>query len=236
MKVKTIFLALSMLYITGFSAISLADGYYSSQTADNGFSSTQTPPQNASGYSSTQTATRGSTYYSGYPAQQDQTFQFKSQHFSIGTSHHTVFLSDQIGPHWVDELNGYPLPAQAVLGGGENKPPRMLYVCRASYQGGLHPGKIVDGNCNIGWGGAEIRLPRYQVLVSNTHRYRWAPADGSFPPNTVDGGFDNGQRLYICQANWEGGLHPGKVYGANCNIGYGGKEISLPNYNILLAV
>lgn len=38
------------------------------------------------------------------------------------------------------------IPANAVVGGREND--RDLYVCRASYEGGLHPGKIISGNCN----------------------------------------------------------------------------------------
>lgn len=228
MKVKTGFLTLSSLCFAVLSAGSFADGagYFSSQSN--------------SGYSSSQSVQRGSTYYSGYPVQQNQQFEFKRKHFTYsadGRGPHAIFFNEEMGPHWIDELNGYPLPSQAVLGGGENQPPRMLYVCRASYQGGMHPGKIVDGNCNIGWGGEEVRLPRYQVLVSNSQRYRWFPANyGSFPTNAVDGGFENGQRLFICQANWNGGVHPGKVFAGNCNIGYGGKEIAIPNYNILVAV
>ena len=55
------------------------------------------------------------------------------------------------------------LPANAFIGGSE--PGRKLAVCRAPYKGGTHPGKVVAGKCNIGWGGKEIVLRTFEVLV-----------------------------------------------------------------------
>jgi len=43
-----------------------------------------------------------------------------------------------------------------------------LYVCRANYNGGVHPGKVVAGNCNIGWGGNEIVLHSFEVLTTGS--------------------------------------------------------------------
>jgi len=53
--------------------------------------------------------------------------------------------------------------AQYVYGGAERG--RKLGVCRASYKGGTHLGKVVAGKCNIGWGGKGIVLKSFQVLV-----------------------------------------------------------------------
>lgn len=134
---------------------------------------------------------------------------------------------------WVGGSNG-SVPPGAVVGGQE--PGRQLYVCRANYQGGVHPGKIVGGNCNIGYGGAEITIPRYEVLTtSEPHRISWVGASGGrLAPNAVVGGQEPGRQLYVCRASYQGGVHPGKVVGSNCNIGWGGREITLPNYEVMV--
>ena len=50
-----------------------------------------------------------------------------------------------------------------ITGGSETG--RSLPVCRAAYKSGTHPGKVVAGKCNIGWGGKEIVLSTFEVLV-----------------------------------------------------------------------
>lgn len=46
---------------------------------------------------------------------------------------------------------------------------RTLAVCRISYQGGVHPGKLILGrNCNIGRGVREIGVPKYEIMVVNS--------------------------------------------------------------------
>ncbi|MBD2450000.1 DUF3421 domain-containing protein [Nostoc sp. FACHB-152] len=67
------------------------------------------------------------------------------------------------GVDWVSESYG-SVPSDAILAGYENDG-SPLYICRAFYNEGLHPGKVVGENCNIGWGGQEISLPYYEVLV-----------------------------------------------------------------------
>ena len=43
---------------------------------------------------------------------------------------------------WVDMSEGEPLPPNAVVGGNQPYPAATLYICRANYRGGLHPGKF----------------------------------------------------------------------------------------------
>lgn len=218
MKIKTLFL---LLLITSLSTASFAEG---------GFSSTQ----GYTGYSSTQSTARAdASYYSGYSNQPQQNYFFKRKHFIAAVNTAPV---EEPGPHWIDAQE-YPIPSHAVEGGRENNPPRNLYICRASFQGGVHPGKIVAGDCNISWGGNEIRAQNYQILISHIRHYAWSSASyGAIPVNALPGGVENGRILYICQANWQGGVHPGKVVGNSCNFGYGGKEISSPFYNVLVAI
>ena len=58
------------------------------------------------------------------------------------------------------------IPANAVNGGQE--PGRTLFVCRGAFNGGIHPGKLVDGRCNIGWGGGEHQLSSFEILAGSS--------------------------------------------------------------------
>jgi hypothetical protein len=134
---------------------------------------------------------------------------------------------------WVDAQSGSPLPANAVVGGHENG--RPLFVCRASYNGGVHPGKVVGGNCNIGFGGQEVVMQQFQVLVSGTGS---AFAEWGAPRDDLAGAFvggreSSGSPLWVCRAAYDGGIQPGKVVGSNCNIPYGRKEIQVPQFEVL---
>jgi hypothetical protein len=39
----------------------------------------------------------------------------------------------------------------------------------------------------------------------------------------------------VCQADYAGGVHPGRVAGTNCNIGYGGREYGIGGSRVLVA-
>jgi hypothetical protein len=69
---------------------------------------------------------------------------------------------------WVRVASGQPLPSDAIVGGvelgGQNNG-ATLYICRAEYNGGVHPGKLIGGFCNIGFAGQEIVLSNYQVAT-----------------------------------------------------------------------
>lgn len=135
---------------------------------------------------------------------------------------------------WVDMSTGDPLPMNAVVGGGQPSPRATLYICRAEYRNGLHPGKLYKGRCNIGWGGREVSLTDYQVLTSNVDLNWIADSFGHIPNGAIEGGEADNTPLFICQARYHGGMHPGKIWGENCNIGWGGDEITLRHYNVLV--
>ncbi|HJA41006.1 MAG TPA: DUF3421 domain-containing protein [Firmicutes bacterium] len=52
-----------------------------------------------------------------------------------------------------------------VCGNEENDTP--LYVTRANYKGGVHPGKVrpTFGAANIPWSREEVKVKDYEVLV-----------------------------------------------------------------------
>lgn len=135
---------------------------------------------------------------------------------------------------WVTIDRGDPLPSDIVTGGYQSRPPATLYICRAPYRGGAHPGKVFHGACNFSWGGDEIVVTsRYEVLTSR-HALHWAAGSyGSVPPFAIEGGYQHDGPLYICQARYRGGMHPGKLYKEACLIGWGGREVAIPEYYVL---
>lgn len=133
------------------------------------------------------------------------------------------------------------VPDNAVIGGRENG--GDLAVCRALYKEANHAGKVIGSNCNIGWGGEEIELPDFEVLVNNgATTLSWVTMNGVVPPDVVMAGEQDGKRILVGQADRaeDGSVHPGKIIGENgyfiCNYGYGGQEIVVEKgYRILVA-
>lgn len=90
---------------------------------------------------------------------------------------------------WVRSQRGN-IPIDALIGGEEHSPARQhLFICKAKFRGGVHPGKIRPGfgGCNISWGGSEFSVPNYKVLLSGD--YEWIESSGGYiPRNAVQGG------------------------------------------------
>lgn len=133
---------------------------------------------------------------------------------------------------WVSASDGQ-VPRESVVSGHEANG-TTLYLCRARYKGGLHPGKLRPAfkGCNIGWGGKEVTVRQYQTYVI------WQSASNGFvPPGAIVAGREqDGNKLYVCRANLNGGVHSGKVRKAfrACNIGWGGKEMKINPYEVLV--
>ena len=131
---------------------------------------------------------------------------------------------------WVDSRGG--LPRDAVRGG--DSPFGPLYVCRARYRDGVHPGKAVKGQCLIGWGGREVEVRPFEILTGRD--LNWTRAWGDrMPPGAVKGGHAPDGELYVCRGRHRDGVHPGKMYHGRCLIGWGGHEVALSNFEVLTA-
>jgi hypothetical protein len=77
------------------------------------------------------------------------------------------------------------LPPDAVKAGFV--PEADLYVCRGSHRDGVQVGKLFNGRCNLGWGGHEISLGDFEILVDRGGP-RWLPHEQDFPRDAVAGG------------------------------------------------
>lgn len=134
---------------------------------------------------------------------------------------------------------GGELPEKAVIGGVETH--RGLAVCRCDYKGAMHPGKVVGKACNIGWGGKEIIIKDFEVLVNKgVVDLTWLKTNGSLPENAIQAGTERGKGLYVGRTFHKNGTHPGKVFnvGRNyiCNIGWGGKELTYKTFEVLVQI
>ena len=133
----------------------------------------------------------------------------------------------------VDTGAGETAPSDYWVGGQDGA--TSLGLCTAWYEGGQHPGKLLNGGCSYGWGSLERWAPIFKVLeVAPSAVLRWvAGANGQKPGGAVATGSEGGGPLYACRAQFGGGTHPGKLVGSTCNIGWGGYEEALSSYDVL---
>ncbi|MFK8009392.1 MAG: DM9 repeat-containing protein [Saprospiraceae bacterium] len=130
------------------------------------------------------------------------------------------------------------LPPYSVIGGVESN--RSLPVCRCNYNGAMHPGKVVENKCNIGYGGMEKTVSNFEVLTnSGVIQLDWIKTDGSsLPKNAIKAGTEGDRTLYVGRVYHEKGTHPGKVFKVGdkyiCNIGYGGEELTFTTFEVLV--
>ena len=128
---------------------------------------------------------------------------------------------------WVRSYTGALIPGGAYVGGQEDGTP--LLICRAPYLGGIYPGKLVKGNCNISYDSKEIYLHDFDILVGQGGQ--WAPPQPGLAGAFI-AGYERGGPLFLCQAMYSGGLHPGKIYDGKCDISYAGREIPIRRFNV----
>lgn len=142
-------------------------------------------------------------------------------------------------PVWVIGTSGSTeVPLNSVYAGSENG--AANYVCRASYLGGIHPGKLLSGHCNIEFAGQELVRDDFEILTAEEATVNWINDSVGFAPEfAFRAGEENGMSLYACRAQvaldeTDRGLHAGKLIGENCNIPYGGGAYLSRSYAILV--
>lgn len=140
---------------------------------------------------------------------------------------------------WVEGSDG-KVTGFTIYGGSENG--KNLFLCAGEKAGTYHPGKIVGKSCNFGYAGEEVTVSKYytlQVSKKTLPNYKWFKASNGVLPKQkgfvpIEVGQEGNQILYVCRANHKKGVHPGKIVGKNCNFGWGGKEVFVPNYEVLM--
>ena len=170
---------------------------------------------------------------------------FQGQELQI--NNYEILISDRSGfsndsPNSIPNPQNNPFSWSSQVSMGSAFPVgseygQTLYSCRVSYQNGIHPGKLVENHCNFSFGGEEIRSLNYQILSyqSGGLNYRWQRGNRLTNDEWVIGGQEAlGTPLYICRGFYNDSIQPGKLVRDRCNIGFGGREIELSDYEILV--
>ncbi|KAJ2815756.1 hypothetical protein FBU31_006812, partial [Coemansia sp. 'formosensis'] len=143
---------------------------------------------------------------------------------------------------WVAASDGH-IPPNPVQGGIEDDG-KPLFVARAIYKGGLHPGKagqhLGGGGCAIGYGGKEVGVSEYQVLCGDASKLRWSAQDGTLDLEDCvpypAGHEESGEPLYIAKTLHDGSQQLGKCamhLKRGMSFPYGRKEVLAEKYMIL---
>ena len=137
---------------------------------------------------------------------------------------------------WVNQSGGQ-IDRRAERAGRETNG-EPLYVCAASFAGGVHPGKLRQafGGCVVGYGGKEYTVGQYSTLIGHGLWKSRVPIDQLDRVGVNAGREANGNPLYVCRADYKGGVHPGKVGTSTggCNVTYGGVERTEYFYQVLM--
>jgi Protein of unknown function (DUF3421) len=139
-------------------------------------------------------------------------------------------------PFTPDQSNG------AIAGGpgSDPNPGTPMFICRAQIQGSVVPGKWVQGNCNVPFGGSEQIMRSYEVAYGSAS---WGPYQGSVYGLAQTGSNADGSPLYSCRVHYapnpgtDYGYQPGKlVSDGTCHIPMGGGEVAQgPPFDVLYA-
>ncbi len=139
-------------------------------------------------------------------------------------------------PFTPDQSNG------AIAGGpgSDPNPGTPMFICRAQIQGSVVPGKWVQGNCNVPFGGSEQIMRSYEVAYGSA---RWGPYQGGVYGLAQTGSNADGSPLYSCRVHYspnpgtDYGYQPGKlVSDGTCHIPVGGGEVVQgPPFEVLYA-
>lgn len=128
------------------------------------------------------------------------------------------------------------------VAGFENNAPGVhapipLFIIRANFKGGIHPGKLAYGfGAYIPWGGKEYLCREFEVYVGPV---KWLRVRGNaIPPGALQAGEEaDGKKLYVARARFPNGVFVGKA-GAHlrkgASISYQNKEWDIEDYEVLV--
>ncbi len=140
---------------------------------------------------------------------------------------------------WGSGTSGNAFVGGSERAAGAETPFEMasLQVCRAAYQGGVHPGQSKAGEkgCNFGFGGKKIVAQTYEVL-QDAPWLTWSLASArNLPDTAIVGGSEGGEPFYVCRAADRNGLHPGKIKrnAPGCSIVSEGREAIAERFEAL---
>lgn len=110
----------------------------------------------------------------------------------------------------------------------------QCHVAATAWRSGLDtPVSTEYWNRSQAWGRQHCRI---NAPASTTAGMQWVKfSAGAMPADVVYASGAGNDGVVVCQGDYAGGVHPGRVAGTNCNIGYGGREYGIGGGRVLIA-
>lgn len=132
--------------------------------------------------------------------------------------------------------NGVIRPLGSPMAGYEKE--KAVFIARAKFKNGVHPCKFVDNyGCYVSYGGVEYKVDKnFEYYIGPV---KWVKCSNhTIPSDAILAGQEaDGRKLYVGRTTYQGMLITGKVgkhLARGICIPYGGKEIELSDYEILV--
>jgi hypothetical protein len=176
--------------------------------------------------------------------QQNLQIQLTQLNQQINALQSYLSVQKSLGLQWINAADG-SMPKNAM---GFSINNQTQHICHVEFMKGIHPGVIKNGGCMITYGGYSLIEPTYQVLsghattqwqiVSSMQNYQHPEVVNNnllwqqkFVP--IQGGYEKGSVIYICQAIYNNSNFLGKVVDDNCNFALGAQEIYVKDFQVL---
>lgn len=146
-------------------------------------------------------------------------------------------LSSYFLVQWTPTTSRAPLPRNAILGGRDTDG-AQIYVGRAFHEGDMIPCKVIPSKqvAYVSHNGFEIAKHNFDILIGNDVKWK-KEKNGKIPKGAYPGGrTSSGETLYIGRGEHSRSTTVGKVHQSHgcLYIGYGGKEVALRDYEVLI--
>jgi hypothetical protein len=129
-----------------------------------------------------------------------------------------------------------PLPRNAIVGGRDTDG-AQIFVGRAAHEGDLIPCKVIPSKqvAYVSYNGSEISKHNFEILIGSDVKWK-KEKNGKIPKGAFPGGrLSSGETLYIGRGEHNQSTTVGKLHQSHgcLYIPYGGKEVSLKDYEVL---
>ncbi len=167
---------------------------------------------------------------------------FQGCHIGYGGREVEVTPYEVLAATWVQEASG-EAPADAPPAGADpalavSVPFRVtpLVACRVAWHGGVQLGEVRQGGCAFGFGGQQVEVDGYEVLVTSPWMTWLAAVPLALSGTAIIGGSEGGEPLYVCRAATAGGLHVGKIKRSalGCSVVDGRREVVAERFELLM--
>lgn len=155
----------------------------------------------------------------------------------VSSKNYDVLVAQVQKAAWIPWVSTAGVPQGAVFAGNDSDG-SQIYIGRATHEGDIIPAKVIPSKqvAYICFNGLEIAKHQFEILCGG--QTRWVGSgNGQVPAGAIPAGRTRqNEILFIGRGSHAGSLTVGKVQPSHATlyIPYGGKEIALKSYEVLI--